>query len=163
MSLGVEYRSEGHPRAVAPLVGVVALIAVVVLLAAVVAVGVGSLPVASAPATAAFDLSVDAERSVVLDHVAGDPVDVETLSVTVTVDGDPLAHQPPVPFVGAEGFDGAPGGPFNAAANSTWTAGERASLRLAATNEPDIAAGDTVAVTLATEEGPLARLEATAR
>ena len=68
--------------------------------------------------------------------------------MTVTVDDEPLAHQPPVPFVGAPGFRASPTGPFNAASDPTWRVGERAGVRLASTNEPVLQEGSVVRVTL---------------
>lgn len=142
------------------------LVAIVVVLAAVVAAGVGawSLPApASGPGPdAAFSLAVDGDGTVAIDHVAGDPIDVERLTITVAVEGEELAHQPPVPFVGATGFDDAPTGPFNEATEPRWTTGERATFTVAGTNEPTIGDGDEVTVTLAVEGQTVATLEATA-
>jgi hypothetical protein len=109
------------------------------------AVGLGVLP--SAPVAAGATLAVDGDR-LVLTHRAGDSVDVRRLDVIVRVDGEPLRHQPPVPFFSAAGFRPGPTGPFNAAADPTWTAGERASIRLASTNRPRIVAGARVTVEL---------------
>lgn len=150
-------------RGLSPLVGVVTLLALTVCLAAIVAVGVGAWSIGSPGPTATFDLVADGSTStIVIEHVAGDPVDVEDLSVTIAVNGTELADQPPVPFVGASGFDGAPDGPFNAEAEAEWTSGERAGLSLARTNQPELSAGDSVTVTLATDGRRIATLEATA-
>lgn len=150
-------------RAISPPLGAVLLVAIVVVLAGVVTAGVGSLSPGQTGPNAVFELTVDGESGeVAIEHVAGDPVDVGDLSVTVEVDGDELAHQPPVPFVGAEGFYRTPDGPFNAKADQEWTTGERASFQVARTNEPTIEPGTEVAITLAVEERTVARLEATA-
>lgn len=150
-------------RGLSPLVGVLTLLALTVCLAAVVAVGVGAWSLPSSGPTATFDLAADGSTStVVIEHVAGDPIDVDDLSVTIAVDGRELADQPPVPFVGASGFDGTPDGPFNAEADSEWTSGERAGLSLAKTNRPELSAGDSVTVTLATDGRRIATLETTA-
>jgi hypothetical protein len=131
----------------------------VVLGVAVVTVGLGALP--SGPTAAAVTLAVDGDR-LLLTHRAGDPVDVRRLDVTVRVDGTPLRHQPPVPFFSARGFRPGPTGPFNAAADPRWTPGERASVRLASTNRPRIAAGARVTVELRYGGRRLAILTATA-
>lgn len=153
----------GGRRAVSPVVGTLVLIALVVLLATIVAVGASTWSLESGGPTAAFDLSVDGDRSAVtIEHEGGEPIDVERLSVTISVEGEELAEQPPVPFVGAPGFDGSPDGPFNSAADSTWQAGDRVGLVVAGTNAPGIDAGDTVTVTLAVDGNRVATLETTA-
>lgn len=154
---------ESGTRGVSPVVGAVALLALTVCLAVVLAVGVGALSLESGGPTASFELSVDGERSAVtIEHVAGDSVDVEALSVTIVVDGEELTAQPPVPFVGASGFDGAPEGPFNAATDPEWRTGERAGVIVADTNDPEIETGDSVTVTLAVDGNRVAALESTA-
>jgi hypothetical protein len=125
---------------------------------AVAAVGLGALP--AAPAVAGATLAVDGDR-LVLTHRAGEPVDVRRLDVVVRVDGDPLRHQPPIPFFSARGFRPGPTGPFNAAADPTWNVGERASVRLASTNRPQVRAGAHVTVTLRYDGQQLATLTAT--
>ncbi|WP_265108931.1 type IV pilin N-terminal domain-containing protein [Halosolutus halophilus] len=151
---------EGGTRGIGPVVGVVALIALTVCLGAVVAAGVGSWTIESTAPTAAFDLAADASTSTItIEHVAGDAIDVEALSVTVTVDGTELASQPPVPFVGADGFDGAPTGPFNAKSDPTWRSGTVAGVTVAETNSPEIERGDPVTVTLVVDGHRIATLE----
>ncbi|ELY79015.1 hypothetical protein C488_04922 [Natrinema pellirubrum DSM 15624] len=146
-----------------PIIGVLALIVLTVCLAAVVAVGVGTWSLESSSPTATFELSADGDRStIVITHVTGDVIDVETLSVRIAVNGTAIAEQPPIPFVGASGFDGAPDGPFNARSDSEWTAGERAGVSVAATNSPTFATGDSVTVTLAVDGRQIATLETTA-
>ena len=125
---------------------------------AVAAVGLGALP--TAPVVAGVTLAVDGDR-LVLTHRAGEPVDVRRLDVVVRVDGDPLRHQPPIPFFSARGFRPGPTGPFNAAADPTWNVGERASVRLASTNRPQVHAGARVTVTLRYDGQQLATLTAT--
>jgi archaeal type IV pilus assembly protein PilA len=82
--------------------------------------------------------------------------------MTVAVDDEPLSVQPPVLFVGAEGFSGAPTGPFNASGDQNWTSGDRATLTLASTNEPQLASGDAVTVSLAVDGQRLTTLDETA-
>ena len=152
-----------HDRGLSPLVGAVLLVAITVCLVAVVAASVGAWSLEPAGSTAAFALDVDSERNaVVIDHVAGDPVDVAALTVWVEVNGESLSSQPPVPFVGAEGFYGTPEGPFNAEAEPRWMPGERAAFRIAETNAPTVEAGDEVVVRLAVDGRTVAELSATA-
>ena len=135
------------------------VVCAVVVGTAVAAVGLGALP--TAPVVAGVTLAVDGDR-LVLTHRAGEPVDVRRLDVVVRVDGDPLRHQPPVPFFSARGFRPGPTGPFNAAADPTWEVGERASVRLASTNQPPVVAGARVTVTLRYDGQQLVTLTATA-
>ncbi|MXV61358.1 type IV pilin [Natronorubrum sp. JWXQ-INN-674] len=147
-----------------PVVGVLVLIVLTVLLVTIVAVGASTLTLESGGPTAAFDLTADSGTSeITIEHVAGDRIDVEELSVTVAVNDDPLAAQPPVPFVGATGFDGAPRGAFNAEADPEWRVGEQVGFTVAETNDPGIDAGDSVTVTLAVDGYRVAALETTAR
>ncbi len=146
-----------------PLVGILVLLVVTVVLAAVVAAGANSIGMAGTPPTAGFELSVDGDRSTIeLEHAGGDSIDVDELSMIVEINGDELESQPSVPFVGANGFDETPTGPFNARSDSTWRGGEAASVQLASTNEPQIETDDTVTVTLVVDGHRIASLEETA-
>lgn len=148
-------------RAVSSLVGTVLLVALA--LAAAGAVGAATLDVGpGAPGVrAALTLDVDATTDrVVLVHEGGDPIDVAGLRVRVSVDGDPLVYQPPVPFFVARGFRAGPTGPFNVAAEGPWTAGETASFRVASTNDPAIDPGTTVRVRVYADDRPVADLTA---
>lgn len=150
-------------RAVSPVVGTVALVAVVVVLAA--AVGTAALGVATpepAPTASVGVVATDDGR-VTLTHRGGATLSAAALRVRIAVDGEPLAHQPPVPFVGAPGYRGAPTGPFNAASDGTWTAGERATVRVAGTNAPALTAGARLTVRLWSDGGPVARATTTVR
>jgi len=127
-----------------------------------VAVGGAALSaVPSAPPAAGVTLAVDGER-LVLTNRAGPTLDVRRLELVVRVDGTPLAHQPPVPFFAAVGFDPGPTGPFNAAADPTWERGERAAIRVADTNGPSVDAGDRVTVELRVDGRSVATVTATA-
>ena len=124
-------------RALAPVAGVL-LLAVTVVVAGVAAAalvtGVGASDL-SPPVTTAMTCSADADAGTLsLTHRGGDALDPTTLRVRVSVDGDPLAHQPPVPFFAARGFESGPTGPFNRGWTGRWTAGTTASLALAGTN-----------------------------
>ena len=141
-----------------------------------------SFPDNNRPHSLALWNAVDREREVGVTWVDGrteelerlDPVAVPadgllqvdlllptSYDVIVRVDGDPLRHQPPVPFFSARGFRPGPTGPFNAAADPTWTVGERASVRLASTNHPRIVAGARVTVELRYDGRRLTTLTAT--
>jgi hypothetical protein len=142
-------------------VGSVALVLAVVVGTAVGGAALGALP-ADRP-TVAATLAVDpAADRLTLTHRAGEAVDVRRLTVEVSVDGRPLAHQPPVPFFAARGFRAGPTGPFNARADPVWTAGERATLRLAATNRPALAPGVEVTVALRVDGALVTRVTARA-
>ena len=150
-------------RAITPAVGVLLLVALTVVLGAVVgaaalgAPGTGEISEERAPV--ALSLSVDAAADrLTLVHRAGGVLDVRHLVVRVSVAGTPLRHQPPVPFFAARGFRAGPTGPFNAAADPGWTAGEAASLRLASTNAPGISPGDRVVVEVSVEDRRVATL-----
>ncbi len=150
-------------RALAPLVAVLAFVAITVALSATLLFGLGGLSPGSAGPTATVELAADPEEDrLTVRHVAGDPIDVEALELVVEVDGEPLAHQPEVPFSGTEGFDGAPSGPLNAESEPRWTVGERASVWLADTNEPTIDPGDEVSVRLVVDERTVATASTTA-
>jgi FlaG/FlaF family flagellin (archaellin) len=141
----------------------VLLVATVVVLAAAVAGGLalgGSPAPGEPPPTAALSLSASGDRVTIV-HRAGDPIDVRAVELRIRVDGDPLDRQPPVPFFSARGFRPGPTGPFNSAADPTWTAGETASLRIAATNEPVPGPGSTVEIAVVVDGTRVAALDAT--
>jgi hypothetical protein len=70
------------------------------------------------------------------------------MEVHVAVNGTRLAHQPPVPFFAATGFEPGPTGPFNSASDPEWGVGEVGTLTVAGTNGPAIRPGATVRVTV---------------
>ncbi|AHG00271.1 flagellin domain protein [Halostagnicola larsenii XH-48] len=151
-------------RAVSPLIGILAMIAITVVLAAVLAAGVNALGTGTSPPTASFDLAVDADQSTIeLEHAGGDAIDVRELTMNVEIDGVALAAQPPIPFVGAEGFAEAPTGPFNARSDPIWRGGESGRVELASTNEPQLRPGESVTVTLTVDGHRIASLEETAK
>lgn len=140
-------------RAVAPVVGVALLLAITVLAASAVGTAALLLETPDEPTSAAISLSVDAETDRVrFTHRGGDTLDVSHLSLSVTVDGTPLAEQPPVPFFAATGFVSGPTGPFNSGGDTRWRAGETAGFRLASTNSPTIDEGDQVTVRIVREK-----------
>jgi len=154
---------DGDNRGVTPVVGVVVLVGVTVVLA--VSVGAAlTVPETTETPSASLSLTVDSEDgSIVLTHRGGDTLDVSELDVRIEVDGTALAEQPPVPFVGADGFDGTPTGPFNAESPDRWRAGGRAGVRLAGTNAPLLSAGSEVTVVVATDSSVIQEVTTTAR
>ncbi len=160
-------RPPSDGRALAPVLGVVLLVALTVVLAAVAGVTVTALDttdeVAGDRGPVALSLSVDPGGDrLTLVHRAGAPLDARRLTLRVRVAGTPLDHQPPVPFFAARGFRAGPTGPFNVAADPDWSAGERASLRLASTNAPGIAPGDRVVIEISVGDRRVATLSARA-
>lgn len=148
-------------RAVSSVVGTVVLLGVVVVGATAVLAAVPADDPATVP-TARLSLTAEAGPDrVALTHEGGDTLSAATLDVTVRVEGDSVAHQPPVPFFAATGFESGPTGPFNSAHDGRWRAGETAALRFASTNT-QLDPGDGVSVTVRTDAGVVARLEATA-
>jgi len=151
-------------RAVSPVLGSILLVALTVSLAAVVGGTVlsGAVPT-EPPPRATLDCRADAAADrVTCVHGGGDRLDVRDLEVHITVDGEPLAHQPPVPFFAARGFHAGPTGPFNSAADSNWSAGESAAVRLAGTNRPGLTPDARVGVTVMAGDHVVVRARATA-
>lgn len=136
-------------------------------LALVLAVASGGVAVSTLPdpaPRAALALRADAATdALVLRHRGGDVVDVTAVDLRIRVGGRPLRHQPPTPFFAARGFRSGPTGPLNVASDSRWTPGERARLRLAATNAPLLDPGDRVTVTVLVDGERVARASARAR
>lgn len=133
-------------RATASTIGVVLLLALAVVLAGIVGgVLFGTAAAPPEPTPAALSLTATADR-LVLTHDGGATLDVGAIDLRVRVDGTELTHQPPVPFFSARGFHSGPTGPFNAAGDPEWTAGESASVAPAGTNAPALRPGATVEV-----------------
>ena len=151
-------------RAISPVVGTLLLVAVTVAIAAVLAATVGTAalgPVsAGGDATTFSKLSVTAtaDGQVTLTHEAGDPINVTEAGVRVRVDGTGLTEQPPVPFFSAPGFEPGPTGPFNSAADPTWTVGESASFTIDEDNAPALQPGDELVVTVTRDGRQIARV-----
>lgn len=150
-------------RALSPAIGTILLIAITVALAGVVLLlTYGGTPAQGPPPRASFDLSASAsDRTVVIEHGGGDPVDVSALEVIIQIDGEPIPHQPPVPFESEAGFR-AHWGPFHEWADQEWTPGTEAGLELSAANGAALEPGVPVSVDLVVEESTVARLETTA-
>ncbi|USZ66934.1 type IV pilin [Halorussus salilacus] len=150
-------------RALSPVLAVVCLLVVTVVLAGVVGIVAFGTSVPDPPPAAAIDVRADADADrLTFVHRGGDPLDARDLSLRVRVDGTALDTQPPVPFFSAEGFHPGPTGPFNSATDPRWEPGERASVRLAGTNDPTLAPGASVEVTITVQESVVAEVETTA-
>jgi FlaG/FlaF family flagellin (archaellin) len=155
-------RSTPHARGLAPLAGVVLVLVTFCLAAtvsgAVLASGHGVSDGLSPRVS--LSLAVDGD-SLAFTHRGGDALDVRRLRLLIEVDGEPLAHQPPVPFFSARGFRSGPSGPFNSATDPRWTAGETATFAIAGTNRPRLTTGSTVTVRVFAGDVPVAELRAT--
>jgi len=149
-------------RAIAP-IGTILLVAIAVILAAGVgAATFGGAPLQEPAPTASLSLSADGDE-LTIRHLGGDSLDADELRLKVTVDGDSLAHQPPVPFFSSTGFRPGPTGAFNVAGDTTLSPGETASFRIAGTNSPLPSAGDSVEVTVYSDSYRIAKLTARVR
>ncbi len=150
-------------RATAPVVGVLVLIGVTLTVGAALGVVVSADPTEPAPMVS-FDVTAAAETDEIrISHQRGDELDLDTVQIEISIDGEPLEHQPPVPFFAAEGFQGGPTGPFNAASADQWRAGETGGVQLAETNSPQLSAGETVRVQIQTETATIADISTEAR
>ncbi|MDB2241347.1 type IV pilin [Halorubrum ezzemoulense] len=142
----------------APVAGVL-LIAITVVLAGGVAAAALDGPSATVPPSAVLSLSATDDR-IAIDHRGGDPIDVSAVTIRVSIDGELLDEQPPLPFFSAAGFHPGPTGPFNAAGDDTLRVGETATFRVADTNDPTLEPGRTVTVDITADGQPVASLEA---
>ncbi|RLM71464.1 type IV pilin [Halorubrum sp. Atlit-8R] len=141
----------------APVAGVL-LIAITVVLAGGVAAAALDGPSATVPPSAVLSLSATDDR-IAVTHRGGDPIDVTAVRVRVSVDGEPLDEQPPLPFFSAAGFHPGPTGPFNSAGDDTLRVGETAAFRVADTNDPTLEPGRRVTVEITADGRPVATLE----
>lgn len=149
-------------RASTAALGGIMLLGLVVVLAAslgIVLVDVGETAGPTAPVALDLVVTGDTFR---FTHEHGEPLDVRTLTMTVEVDGEPLAEQPPIPFFSAAGFSPGPTGPFNTAADPEWNVGETASFTVAGTNAPEINPGSTISVRLHRDGMTVLTVETTA-
>lgn len=148
-------------RAVSTPLGVALLALLTAALGAAIGAGLFGVADPGVEGRVVLDAAASADGTVELVHRGGPPLDAEEIRIVVSVDGEPLAHQPPVPFFAATGFHGGPTGPFNPATGSTWQVGETASFRVAGTNEPSLAADRTVTIEVYSDGRPVAAAEAT--
>ena len=115
-------------RALSPVIGPVLLLVVTLPVAGAASaslLNMASLEEPSQPVS--LSASADSEtNTITLVHEAGPPLDVRDLKIKVVIDDRALFHQPPIPFVGARGFAGAPTGPFNTATGvDRWRVSQR--------------------------------------
>lgn len=146
-------------RGVSTPVGIVVLVAITVVLAGVFGAILLSWSPESETPQAAIALTTDSTTQMItLTHRSGAELDPESLRLQIAVNGEPIAHQPPIPFFAATGFLGGPTGPFNSAYEGNWTAGQSGSLRLASTNT-QFRPGSVVSVRLYTDDQLVVSLE----
>jgi FlaG/FlaF family flagellin (archaellin) len=150
-------------RAVSSVVGVALLVALTVVFS-VSLLGLVETDRPAPPPTASLSVTADGSTDqIILSHQAGDELDVTEIDLYITVEGQPLRHQPEVPFFAAEGFISGPEGPFNTASPDSFRAGQTATLALAATNDPLFDPGDSVTVRVTTARGTVADKTVTAQ
>lgn len=156
-------------RAISPVFGTLLIASITVALAAILVTTVGTAALGGPVGSGGDDLTeftrLSAEASpdgeVVLTHEAGDPIDVNEVTVSVAVDGNPLENQPPVPFFSTAGFEPGPTGPFNTASDPEWSVGETASVTISDSNDPVPGPGDEVTVEVLRDGRPIAQASAT--
>lgn len=153
--------SPGTDRGISPAVGTVTLVLLTILLVAAGTSVVGTAPLSATTPTGSVAISAAADDSgtITVSHDGGPPIDVEATSLHVTVDGRPLATQPPVPFFSARGFEPGPTGAFNSASDPRLRVGDEASFTMAGTNAPALEAGATVEVRVVRADRVLASAE----
>lgn len=142
-------------------VGVPILVGVTVVLAAVVGVMALGFTPPGASETVALSADATTDGRIEVTHRSGAPINVTDVSLRIEVGGEPLAHQPPVPFFSATGFAPGPTGAFNDAGDTVLEAGERASLEVAGTNDPALTEGTTVRIRFVRGETQIAVVETT--
>lgn len=151
--------SRAHDLRANATVAIVLLVGLGVLLAAGVGAALTSPDLPSQPRYVTVEGEATADGTIRLEHTGGSAIDVRRLDVSVTVDGEALRYQPPVPFFSARGFYSGPRGPFNSAADPAWTAGELAGFSIAGTNDPPLVPESEVVVRLSIGEQTVAVLE----
>lgn len=135
-------------RAVSSVIGIVLLIAVTVIAAALLGATVFGIAQNDPPPQATFTLTAHSStQTITLTHRGGTALDPESLQLRIAVNGEPIVHQPPIPFFASEGFMSGPTGPFNSADEGKWIAGQSASVQLASTNT-QFRAGSVITVRL---------------
>lgn len=134
-------------RGIAPIVGVLAMLAVVTTLGGVVAAVVPAMADEPVNAQAAIDIETEQDEDdwvLAFIHTGGEPLDLEDVELVISVNGIALEHQPAIGQLNQRGFKNGPTGPFNPSTPDRWHVGERASLTFLSSNDPTIAAGDTI-------------------
>ncbi|MFW6449291.1 MAG: type IV pilin, partial [Halobacteriota archaeon] len=124
-------------RGLSPVAGVVLLAAVGVALVGVTVVVV-PWPGEDASTSTGVRLSLSANASeaggtLTLRHEGGTSIELSEIDIEVSVNGEPLAIQPDIPFFSQAGFKPGPTGPFNTESDNTWEPGESGSFTIAKT------------------------------
>jgi flagellin-like protein len=146
-------------RAASPVIAIVLLIGITVVAAAALGVTVFDMFSTEPLPQATFTLSADSTtQTITLTHRGGTALDPASLRLRIAVDGEPIAHQPPIPFFSSEGFMSGPTGPFNSADEGKWIAGQSASVQLASTNT-QFSAGSVITIRLYVDDYLLITLE----
>jgi len=148
-------------RGISPTLAAPLLLGITVALAAVLGVMTADFGAPSWEEPRVLSATATDDGSIAVRHESGPRIDITRASVVITVDGDPLAYQPPVPFAGAKGFLGAPTGAFNPSAEPQLTPGDRATLVVAGTNAPPLESGDEVRIEFVADETTIAVVETT--
>ncbi|MFB6134526.1 MAG: type IV pilin [Halanaeroarchaeum sp.] len=150
-------------RGVSPVIGSVTLVLISVLLVGAIGSSVVGAPTLSPSADPPVVLSVAAsdDGTVEITHEGGRALDLTQVDLRISVDGQPLAEQPPVPFFSTSGFAPGPTGPFNSASDNEWTVGETGAVRIAGTNRPSIDAGSTLTISVLNDGRTVATAETT--
>lgn len=136
-------------RALAPVVGTLLLVGITVGLATV----LGTVALGVSPPTdisfVVLEAAADGDTNrITLTNRGGSTLQVESIELRISINGTPLAHQPPIPFFSAVGFRAGPTGPFNIAADPEWDPDESASIRVANSNSPQLRTGSRITVQL---------------
>lgn len=147
-------------RAVAPVIGIVLLLALTVICAGAIALFVTGMTDLRSTPTVVIEGTVDtAENNITLVHVSGDPITVEHLDIRITIDDEPLQHQPPVQSTSATGFSTGPSGPLHKWGGDTWSPGESSVISIAHTSNYPLPHPDArVEVSLTYDNRPLAEI-----
>lgn len=148
-------------RAISPVVAAPLLVAVTVVLAAVLGVMATGFGPSSWHDPRVLTVEAEPDGTIEFAHESGPAINLTRVEVRIEVEGEPLAHQPPVPFTGSTGFRGAPTGAFNPSTDPRWEAGDQASLVVAGTNSPELQLGDTVTVQFIEGDARIALAETT--
>lgn len=148
-------------RGISPVVGVPILVGITVILGAAVGVVTLGIPTPATPQPPLVSsVTASAETNqITFVNEGGREVDVRDLSLHIELDGVPLSNQPPIPFFSATGFKSGPTGAFNSASSPMWNPGERAAIRVATTNSPQLTENAMLTVRLSIDGTSVAVLE----
>lgn len=153
-------------RALAPVAGICVLVVVVILLASALVTGLTGMGLDGTPPQATIEVTAIADEAggkVILRHAGGAALALDSVTLVIEVDDQPLRHQPTVPHIQPTGFRDPLTGPFNIRSSDQWRAGEAGEFRLARTNEPTIDAGATVTVFVYVDDQQIDTATAVAR